>query len=270
MIDVLKQQLHKGMAVDEKLNITREYLQILCLKIMYDKGFLSHLAFVGGTALRIIFDLRRFSEDLDFSLVNKKEYDFSAINAELIRGFGLYGLKADSKPKKEGSNVNGTFLKFTGLLKEVGLSPMASQTLSIKVEVDSRPPEGGTVVSTYVNKVYPITITHYDLPSMFATKLHACFYRKYLKGRDFYDFIWYLGKKVTPNIALLNNAITQTQGTDPGINKGTLKGFLLENIRKVDLAQARRDVERFLEDKSELRLFDVKAIEQTIEHVYSD
>jgi len=268
MIDILKQRLQKDLSANEKLNITREFLQTLCLKIMYDKGFLSGLAFVGGTALRIIFDSRRFSEDLDFSLIQKKGYDFSLIDSELIRGFNLYGFKAASKPKKEGSNVDGTFLKFSGLLKDLGLSPLASQVLSIKLEVDSNPPHGGNIISTFVNKIYPITITHYDLSSMFAAKLHACFYRKYLKGRDFYDFIWYLSKKVKPNIALLNNAIIQTEGEDPRITEDNLSEFLLENIRKIDLALAKGDIERFLEDKQELRLFDLKAIEQTIKLIY--
>jgi len=269
MIDILKQQLRNDMPTETKLNISREFLQLLCLKILYDKGLLGRLAFVGGTALRVIFDLRRFSEDLDFSLIQEEDYNFTKINAELVRGFNLYGFKTESKPKKEGTNVNGTFLKFSGLLKELGLSPLANQVLSIKVEVDARPPEGGNVISTFVNKVYPITVTHYDLPSMLAAKLHACFYRKYTKGRDFYDFIWYLGKKVKPNITLLNNAITQTQGENPRIDENNLKDFLLKNINKIDLPLVKKDVERFLEDKTELRLFDMKAIEQSIELVYS-
>jgi predicted nucleotidyltransferase component of viral defense system len=82
MIDILKNQLTAGMTDEEKLNRTREFLQVLCLKIMYDKGAFGNIAFVGGTALRILFDLRRFSEDLDFSLIEKKGYDFSGLNDE--------------------------------------------------------------------------------------------------------------------------------------------------------------------------------------------
>lgn len=270
MIEILKQQFTENMPAEEKLNRVREFLQITALKILYDKGALNNLIFVGGTALRILYGVRRFSEDLDFSLLQKKDYDFLKLNAELVRGFKLYGLSAESDPKdkKEGA-VHGTFLKFSGLLKEAGLSALSGQKLSIKLEIDTNPPRGGRPVSTVVNKTYIINVTHFDLPSAFATKLHACFYRKFTKGRDFYDFIWYMGGKVKPNYVLLNNAIEQTEGHNPRLNEDNFQGFLLKNIERIDFNQAKKDVERFLEDKSELRLFDKKLITSSIESVYS-
>jgi hypothetical protein len=159
-------------------------------------------------------------------------------------------------------------LKFNSVLKETGLSNLPSQKLSIKLEVDSNPPKEGHIQNSLVNKIYLVNIVHFDLASMFATKLHACFYRKFTKGRDFYDFIWYLSKKVEPNYALLNNAISQTQGNNPGLRKDNFKEFLLAKIKKVDFNVAKKDVERFLEDKSELKLFDLKIMEDTINSVY--
>ena len=267
MIEVLKQQFTPQMPDNEKLNRLREFLQLVCLKIMYDKGGFINLAFTGGTALRVIFGLQRFSEDLDFSLVDKKGYNFSELNAELVRGFMLNGLTVESTPKDK-KNVHSAMLKFAGILKAVGLSPMENQKLSIKIEIDTNPPKGGNLVRTLVNKVYVLNIAHFDLPSLFATKLHACFYRKYLKGRDFYDFIWYLSKRVRPNFPLFNNAVTQTQGKNPNIEESNFKKFLLKNIEKVDFVQAKKDVERFLENKSDLALFDKKAICDTIDTVY--
>ncbi len=267
MIEVLKKQLTEGMPKEEKLNRAREFLQIMALKILYDKGAFGNLAFTGGTALRVIFDLRRFSEDLDFSLVEKKSYDFYNLDKELIREFKLNGLNAESSPKLE-RTVHSTFLKFGGFLKELGLSGLESQKLAIKLEVDTNPPKGGNVVSTLVNKTYTLNITHFDLPSMFATKLHACFYRKYTKGRDFFDFIWYISKKIKPNYTLLNNAIKQTQGEDPNIEEKNIKDFLLKNIKKVDFKLVKKDVERFLEDKSELNFFNLDSIINTINQVY--
>ena len=269
MIEVLKSRLTQNMSNEDKLNRAREFLQILALKIIYDKGGFGNLAFVGGTALRVIFDLRRFSEDLDFSLVEKKGYNFSHLNSELIREFKLNGFNAESSPKMD-KTVHSAFLKFSGFLKEIGLSALESQKFSIKLEVDTNPPKGGAIVSSLINKLYTLNITHFDLPSMFATKLHACFYRKYLKGRDFYDFIWYLSKRIKPNYLLLNNAIQQTQGENPHIDEHNIKAFLLQNTAKVDFKLAQKDVERFLEDKSELRLFDLKAIENTINSVYGE
>jgi hypothetical protein len=267
MIEIFQQQITEDMTAEEKSNRVRELLQIIMLKIIYDKDFFNNLAFTGGTALRILFDIKRFSEDLDFSLVNKDGYDFSGIHSALINGLKLYGLKAESKPKTE-SNVHSAMFKFPGLLKPLGISSLESQKISVKLEVDSNPPKGGKISSTVVNKVYMFNVVHFDLPSMFATKLHACFCRKFTKGRDFYDFVWYVGKKTKPNYTLLNNAVIQTEGHDPGVDEHNFKKYLLENIQKIDFDLVRRDVERFLEDKSELKLLNLKTIQSSIEPSY--
>jgi len=264
MIEVLRQQFSKDMPAEEKLNRSRELLQIIVLKILHDKGVFDNLVFTGGTALRILFNLRRFSEDLDFSLVHKKGYEFGYITSELTRGFKLYGLNMESKPKTK-TNVHSAFLKFSGLLKELGLSPLARQNLSVKIDIDTNPPVGGNIKNTVINKTFMLNIAHFDLPSMFATKLHACFYRKFTKGRDFYDFIWYLSNKIEPNYALLNNAIKQTQGKNPKINKNNINTFLLESVKKINFDLAKKDVERFLQDKNELKLFNFETMKSAIE-----
>jgi predicted nucleotidyltransferase component of viral defense system len=267
MIDVIKQLITNIPDIEGKLNRAREFLQIIILKILYDKTTLDCLSFTGGTALRILFDLRRFSEDMDFSLIKKEEYNFGDIHQELVSGLKLHGLNVDIKPNKE-NNAHNLLLRFSELLKPLGISPLSSQKLVIKLEIDANPPIGGHIVSTLVNKTYMFNIVHFDLSSLFATKLHACFYRKYTKGRDYYDFLWYTGKKIKPNYALLNNAIAQTQGNAPLINEGNLKSFLLKNIEQVDFAKVRQDVGRFLEDKGELKLLEFKTLKQAIESTY--
>jgi predicted nucleotidyltransferase component of viral defense system len=267
MIELIKQQLIKSMSDEEKLNRCRELIQFLCLKIFDEHKFFDNLSLTGGTALRIVFGVRRFSEDLDFSLVKKEDYSFFRMNDDLLKALALAGLKAESKPKSE-RTVHSAMLRFPGVLKAIGLSPLESQKLSIKLEIDMNPPKGGHVQTRIIQRAYVFNVAHFDLPSMFATKLHACFYRTYVKGRDYYDFIWYMGNKVKPNFTLLNNAIAQTQGTNPAIDEGNFKEFLLKGIEKVDFQEAKKDVERFLEDKSELRLFDAKLIRSSIESVY--
>ncbi len=267
MIELIRQQLTKNMSDEEKLNRCRELIQLLCLKIFDEHKFYDNLAFTGGTALRLVFGVRRFSEDLDFSLVKKGDYSFSRLNEELLKSLALSGLKAESKPKSE-RTVNSAMLRFPGVLKEIGLSGLESQNLSIKVEVDTNPPKGGHVQTRIIQRAYVFNVAHLDLPSMFAAKLHACFYRTYSKGRDYYDFIWYMGNKVKPNFILLNNAIAQTQGADPAIDERNFKKFLLKGVERIDFKEAQKDVERFLEDKSELRLFDTKLIKSSIEAVY--
>ena len=263
MIELLKQQFKPEMQADEKVNRVREFLQIAALKIIHDKDYFKNLAFVGGTALRILYDLRRFSEDLDFSLVNKKGYAFSGLNSEILKELKLYGLDVESKIK-EAKTVQGAMIKFPGLLKKLGLSPLDEQKLTIRMEVDSNPPKGWGLEATIVNKYYLFNISHLDLPSLYATKLHACFFRKFVKGRDFYDLVWYIGRKVEPNFILLNNAICQTEGMDLHLGKGDFKEFMIKKLDKIDFKEVRRDVERFLEDKNELKLLDAGLIKKAL------
>ena len=268
MIEVIKQRFKENASLNEKLNLTREFLQILCLKSLSDKGYFDHLAFLGGTSLRILFDLRRFSEDLDFSIHQTKGFNLEKMDDDLRRSFALHNLPFEPKIKSE-RNVHSLLMKFSGLLKELGLSPLAAQKLSIKLDINMNPPKGWNLIDTIVNKIYLFRIAHYDLPSLYAGKLHALLFRKYTKGRDLYDFVWYLGKKVKPNFILLNAAIEQTQKKDLGISEENFKSFLLNKIQHVDFDTAKKDVQRFLEDKKELALFDLKTIQNTIESTYS-
>lgn len=263
MIDVMKQQFKEGMVLNDKLNLTREFLQILCLKIMADRKMFERVAFVGGTSLRILFDLKRFSEDLDFSLTRKDGYDFAAFNDQLSRDFYLYGLPIETKVNIE-NTVQSSMIKFPGLLKELGLSPLASQKLSIKVEVDGNPPDGWTTAWTVLNKHFMFPVTHYDLPSLFAGKLHACLFRKYTKGRDFYDLLWYLTKKIKPNYLFLNKAILQTQGRNLEVDEGNLKDMLLSRLKDVDFVLVKKDIEKFIERREELVLLNLDTLEQMV------
>ena len=267
MIEVIKQRFKNGMSLNEKQNLTREFLQILCLKTLNDKGYFNHLAFVGGTSLRVLFDLRRFSEDLDFSIYETKHFDLKKMEDGLARSFKLNGLPFEAKVKSEGS-IHYLPMKFTGLLKKLGLAADPEQKLSIKLEIDMNPPGGWNLTDTVVNKTYLFSVTHYDLPSLYAGKLHACFFRKFIKGRDFYDFVWYLARKAKPNFTLLNNAIHQTEKKASGINENNFKEFLLQNVKCIDFDAAKKDVERFLEDKKELDGMNLKGIQNTIELVY--
>ena len=267
MIDVIRQQFNDGMSPGQRLNLTREFLQLLTLKILYDKDLFAQLAFVGGTSLRILYDLKRFSEDLDFSLVNRESYDFEAMHRQLAREFQLYNLPFEARLKTDG-NIHGMMMRFTGLLKELGLSELPGQKLSIKFEVDTNPPSGWVLGSTIVNKRFLFNTVHYDLPSLFAGKLHACFYRSFTKGRDFYDLVWYLGKRVRPNLLLLNNAIQQTRDHPVPITEDNLPSFLLDHIQAVDFVKVKKDVERFLEDKNELKLLDPQLIQDTVKNIF--
>ena len=266
MIDIIHKLLKSERTKEAKLNALREFLQVLILRIIYDKGYFKNLSFVGGTALRLLHDLKRFSEDLDFSLIEKTGYSFKKLTGDISAELINYGLQADIMAQ-DSKTVQNIDIRFKSILHRLHLSPLKSQRIFIRCEIDSNPPEGWVTQVSLINRVYIFTVTHFDLPSLYALKLHACFYRKYTKGRDFYDLIWYLGKKITPNYLLLNNAIRQTEKDDPRITVGenNYRHFLHQKIAQIDFQKVKRDVERFLEDKSELRLFDKTTILSLVE-----
>lgn len=265
MLDIIKKQLDQRASREEQANQTREFLQMLILKIIYDLGYFKYLVFTGGTALRIIYGLQRYSEDLDFSLVHKKGYSFKHFFEELIKQLTQnYGFKVSHKARDQ-KTVHAVDLKFDDLLFDLGLSSHRPQKLYIKIEIDSNPPQGGITAISLVSRSFVFPVTHFDLPSLFATKLHACFFRRYTKGRDVYDLIWYLGKDLLPNFENLNHAIKQTQKESAIVTPQNFKEILLKHIDEIDFAAAQRDVERFLIDKSELRLFNRDILKKAVE-----
>jgi len=255
MLDLIKRNIESIPHTEMKIHIVREFLQLLILKVIYDKDYFRNLAFVGGTALRFLYDLRRFSEDLDFSIVNKQDYKFENFLEKITYELKKYRLSVEVK-KNVKDPVQSAMVKFKDVLYFLGLSKQKEQKLSIKLEIDSNPPEGWHTEISLISKHFVFTVQHFDIPSLYATKIHACFYRKYIKGRDFYDLIWYLGKKTTPNFELLNNAIEQTEKKRMRLNKKNFNDFLRAKLAAIDFAKVRKDAERFIEDKNEVKLLD--------------
>ena len=259
MIQLLKDKLKGAQDAETKLNLAREFLQFLILKILADRLAFKHLAFVGGTALRILYGLRRFSEDLDFSLLDKRDYDFDKLIGGVLIDIRQSQLPVEVRIKTS-NTVQSAMLKFKGVLWELKLSALKEESLSVKVEVDTNPPAGARDTAQLVVKDFAFSVRHFDLPSMFATKLHACFYRKYVKGRDFYDLVWYIGRRVEPNFRLLNEAVKQTERADPKVTRENFKGYLSSQLSQIDFVNVKKDVERFLVDKSDLKLLDKELI----------
>lgn len=255
MRDILRQKLAQETGREERLNRTREFLQVLVLKVIFDNHLFNQLAFTGGTALRLLHGVRRYSEDLDFILVGRQGYRFKTIMDRLAGELARNNLPAETTAIKTGT-VNSCFIKFPGLLQELGLAGLRKQKLSIKIEIDTNPPDGWRTVLVPVTETFVLAVNSLDLPSLYATKLHACFFRPYTKGRDYYDLVWYLGRRIEPNFTLLNSAIRQTEGNHTRVTAENLGPLLREKLALIDFKQVRRDVERFLEDKAELKLLE--------------
>jgi predicted nucleotidyltransferase component of viral defense system len=256
MRDYVIQLASKEIGFNAKLNIMREYLQAYILRIMHDEGVFRSTAFLGGTALRFLYNLPRFSEDLDFSIVKKNKYKFTQIVKKIKAELELSGYNISVSYNDE-KIVNDAFIKFEGLMYEIGISPIREQKFSIKIEMDTNSPKGANLTTQIVTKYFPISFLSYDLSSLFAGKLHALFSRKYTKGRDFFDIGWYLSKwtELTPNIVLLNNALKQTHWKEKLLAQKTWRDYLYQVVKKANWIKVKKDVENFLENPLDLNIF---------------
>ena len=241
----------------EKLNILREYLQAFVMRSLHESEAYACLSFVGGTALRFVYDLPRFSEDLDFSLENPTGYEPLQWLKKLKRDMTLAGFNT-AISWNDRKTVHTGWVKVAGLLKETGLAAMTGQNLSIKIEIDSRPPAGAETVATVINRHLMFALRHHSLSSLMAGKVHALMTRKYSKGRDWYDLLWYLSRRPSsePNLTLLQNALDQTQGRGVLSAKGW-REILFEIVLGMDFPKLLQDVEPFLERPQDARLLTV-------------
>lgn len=234
--------------------LMREFLQCMALRALHEGHHFGKLAFAGGTALRLIYGLPRFSEDLDFSLVEKVEVDLRRLVGEMNAFFAASGIAVESSIKEKGA-VRAGWLSFPKLMHEMGVSRDPRRVLSIKLEIDCNPPSGARVERRLINRHFPLAIVHYDLPSLFAGKLHAVLARPYVKGRDFYDLIWYRTRHsdLVPNLDFLNAALCQTGWSGEALQPGTWRQAVQERIAKVDWNAIVKDVSPFLEDEADLK-----------------
>lgn len=246
MKDVLAAKIAALATNEEKYNITREFLQELTLQIMDRQGYFTHLAFVGGTALRILYDLPRFSEHLDFCLVRSDGFQFIRLLETLKHELGLNGFAVEVAADRKDKTVLGEFIRFKGILFELGLTGHKNEKLFIKLEIDAKPPAGYRTEVAMVNKNFLFKVQSYDLPSLFASKLHAFLFRKYTKGRDYYDLIWFLARKTPVNYKLLSAAAGQTEGREYHLDAAVLQRLLVEKINRTDFSKVVSDAVIFL------------------------
>lgn len=239
----------------EEEQALREITQEIVLAALGRTDFFGQAGFQGGTCLRIFHSLNRFSEDLDFALC-KADSAFALthyledIQHELI-AYG-YELEIDDRSKTD-QVVRKAFLKDDSignlLFLNYALKTGRMRKLRIKLEVDTNPPSGASYEMPILDYPFPAAIRIFDLPSLFAGKIHALLCRNYLKGRDWYDFIWYTAHKVPINHALLSAALQQT-GPWKGQNRLTDNAWCSEQlhatIESLDWRQAREDVQRFV------------------------
>ncbi|RMH79460.1 MAG: nucleotidyl transferase AbiEii/AbiGii toxin family protein [Calditrichaeota bacterium] len=230
-------------------NIMREYLQARILGTLQRCGAMIPLAFHGGTALRFLYGNARYSEDLDFALEKEKNrYDFRgylrAIQSELAAEGYVIEMKINDR-----KIVNSAFVRFPGLLYELGLSPHRREVFSVKIEVDTNPPAGAGLTTTVVRRYVTLQLQHHDRASLLAGKLHAILQRSYLKGRDLYDLLWYLSDPnwPEPNLILLNNALRQTGWTGECLTEDNWRTVVRQRLEEMEWKRVVEDVRPFLD-----------------------
>lgn len=241
-------------------NLAREYLQARILGALQRAGAMIPLAFQGGTALRFLYAHGRYSEDLDFSLEGERQaYDFrgflQAVRAELApEGYPVELKVSDQK------TVHSAFIRFPGLLHDLGLSQQRSEGLAVKLEVDTNPPAGAGLATTVVRRFVVLQLQHHDPASLLAGKLHAILQRPYPKGRDIYDLLWYLSDPSwpPPNLVMLNHALAQTGWQGGALTAANWRGPLRERLRQMDWDTIRSDVRPFVEPGFDLDLLSLE------------
>jgi len=236
--------------------IIREYLQARLLQSFQDRGVFNAWVFQGGTALRFLYSIPRFSEDLGFTVVEpgmEDNFRQNLVSAKKVFQAENYDINIRLN---EAKTVKSSFVRFRGLLFEFGLSAHESETLSIKVEVDTNPPLGAHISSTVVRRHVTLNLRHHDKASLLAGKLHAVLERRYSKGRDIFDLIWYLSDRTwpEPNIELLSNALKQTGREGPQVTPTNWRQLVCRRVEMLSWKQIVEDVRPFLERAEDVAL----------------
>jgi hypothetical protein len=267
MIDLIKERLRRYAAANplEEENAIKEILQEIALYALWRGDFFDVALFQGGTSLRILHGLPRFSEDLDFLLrVPDSKFDWSPYLVTLTDVAAEFGIKLEAQPPgRMDKAIHAALLKNDSIANQLDLS-FAGQgrpkTIKIKLEIDVNPPLGSGEATTFLDFPLDHEVRHQDLPSNFALKIHALLCRGFLKGRDWFDFSWYVSRDIAPNLLLLRNALVQAgpwAGDDMiVVDIAWLKAALSDTIVKIDWKSAADDVARFLRP-AELRSVDL-------------
>ncbi len=257
--------------LDDRMRALREIIQEVALLGLWRARFFEHAAFYGGTALRILHGLDRFSEDLDFSLLAATPdfslRRFSAALEEEVRAFG-FNLRVESVDKAVETAVQSAFLKANTRNELMVIETderltrniPPGQVLKIKIEVDTDPPPGFVTTTRYLLQPIPFAVRCYTLPSLFAGKLHALLCRRWnnrVKGRDWYDLVWYAAHHPHLNLAHLEQRLRQTGhwSGNASLSRHDFNELMQAAIDRLDVNQARQDVAPFVRDQQALAIW---------------
>lgn len=241
----------------ERTSVQREVMQKMALAGLNRGGFFDHAAFYGGTCLRIFHGLKRYSEDMDFSLTEKNdqihiENYFQAIVDE----FKTVGMPVEivKKDKKSFGRVESAFLKEDTEAYDIKFQ--TRKMMKVKIELDTNPPLCFSTEQRLVMQPYSFTVRCFTLPDLYAGKMHALVYRAWqrrIKGRDWYDFEWYVRNRVPLDFKHLQERIREFSGNE--VSKEEFMTTLREKLANADINLAKQDVLSYIENNRELDIW---------------
>lgn len=257
---------------EERENAIKEIVQEIALAGLSRGGFFEKAAFYGGTCLRIFHGLNRFSEDLGFALLEKDpNFKLDDYFPALKKEFQSYGIEMNIEPRKkdEEKEVQSAFIKGNTLMLMMSFFPksedakkiVSNQKIKIKFEVDTDNPSGGVTEYRYKMLPAPYEVRIFDEATLFAGKIHAILcrnYKNHVKGRDYYDYLFYIGKGSKVNLKYLESKLKNTGGIIDDNETLTLervKELLRAKFESTDYESAKEDVSSFVNDKSSLKMW---------------
>ena len=273
MNNIIEQMLSKYdiKNTNDEINALKEIIQEIVLSGLSRGNFFNEATFYGGTALRIFYNLDRFSEDLDFALLeSNKDFDISKYFNYIEKELKAYGINLNitTKEKSFDSNITSAFLKGDTLELILKFFPSEEEhkydhilkNLKIKLEVDINPPIGATYENKYKLLPSPHQIKLYDKESLLAGKIHAILCRglnNRVKGRDLYDYIFFLASDTKVNIELLKNKLIESNyiKENDKFDINELKKILINKFEKIDYTKAVEDVKPFIKNIDNLNLW---------------
>ena len=267
--------------MDEATQALREIMQEIALAGLHRAGFFEKAAFYGGTALRIFYGLDRFSEDLDFSLLEvNPHFSLNKYLDAVIAEFESLGMQVSVREKQKTNltNIESAFLKSETIWKELILEDIIPQSglnqkanILIKLEVDRDPPLGFETEERLLLKPFSFYVKCFTISDLFAGKMHALLFRKWgtnVKGRDWYDMEWYIKKGILLN---LNHFVLRAQDSGDwkkkAITEDEFRELLSARIDTVDMDRVKADIRRFIPDQKVLDIWSTKYFHDLSKHL---
>jgi len=255
---------------EDRTNALHEVMQQVTLAGLYRGGFFDKAAFYGGTCLRIFYGMQRFSEDMDFSLIQADEsFRLENYFDAIISEFQAIGrdITIAKKEKITQTNVESAFLKDN--TEVYNLSFSTEKQIKIKIEVDTQPPAGFATEYKLLLLPFSFMVRCYTLPDLYAGKMHALLFRNWktrVKGRDWYDFEWYVRNNIALNFSHLQKRAAQISNlSEQDVTLETFRKMLKERIEKTNIEVVKNDVRPFLKNPQEMDIWSTEYFLQLVD-----